>query len=309
MNGQHDADVLRPEFRAHLEWQIATAMRRETRFAAPVSRRLPPLGLALALVAAVALGAAGATAQGGLLESRERDALVEAVRSEQALARMRLELARAGYQEAKVKVEIGAASRSTLQEAERQLQAMESATKKLALDLEEIHATSKAARDDLQAPLVGRRDFVSERLALDLASVQNELVAAEREMANTRQRFSVGLVSQVALRQAETDVAQAHARMQQIQETLEVRRRAVAGELKGDEIATVLRRVELTLQRARAQRELELARMRIDEVRRLAAVGQVSNLEVKRAEVELLELEVEIKKLEIELGKLNATRK
>lgn len=309
MNANHAANGPRPEFRAHLEWQIESALRREARFAEPSSKRLPRLGSALALLAAMAIGAVGAAAQGGLAESRERDELVSAVKSEQALARMRLDLARAGYDEAKRKVDVGAASRSTLQLAETQLEAIESAMKKLALDVEEIQATAKAPRNDLQAPLVGRRDFVSERLTLDLAAVQHALVAAERDVENTRQRFNVGVANAAALRQAEADLAQAHARMQQLQEMLILRRRAASGELKGDEIAAALRRTDLTVQRARAERELDLARARIEEVRRLVAVGGATSLELKRTEVEVLELELELKRVRQELEKLAAARR
>jgi outer membrane protein TolC len=46
---------------------------------------------------------------------------------------------------------------------------------------------------------------------------------------------------------------------------------------------------------------LEIARQRVDEVRRLFEVGQGTELDVKRAEVELLERQLEIKGIQREL--------
>lgn len=309
MTGHADPHAMRPEFRAHLEWQIASALRRENRFAAPAARRASKLGAALVLLVAVAMGAGAVKASDQLQEKQQREALLEAMKAEQELARLRLQLARSALQDEQKRLDVGAVSREALAVAETQVKAMETLIKKLALDMEEIQATAKSPRDDLQAPLVGNRDFVADRLGVELQSAQAALVAAEQATANTKRRFDVGLATRVALLQAETAVSGARDRLVELQQTLELRRRAVGGEIKAEEIAPALRSVELRSQLLQAERQLALAQARIEEVRKQNSVGQATELDVKRAEIELLERRLELQRLQQEFSKLGAVKR
>ena len=309
MTGHADRQEMRPEFRAHLEWQVESALRRETRFAEPAARQVSRLGGALALLAAIAVGAGGVAAADGMQEAKQRNALIDAVRTDEALARLRLQLAESNFQEARRKFEVGTATPEALQAAEAELQANRGALKRLALDAEEIQATAQAVRNDLQAPLVGQRDFVSERLHVDLQTAQAALVAAERQMANTKRRFDVGVATRVALMQAETDLVQTRMRLVELQETLELRRRAISGDVKKDDLAPALRRLELSSQQQSLERQLALAQARVEEVRRQSAVGQASELDLKRAEIELLERQVELQRVRQEIEKLGPVKR
>src|SRR5688500_7516131 len=71
------------------------------------------------------------------------------------------------------------------------------------LNSEEIEASSQPPRDDLNAPLVGGRDFVTERIRLDLANAQHWLVVAERALATADRRVRVGAVSDLARAEAQ----------------------------------------------------------------------------------------------------------
>jgi hypothetical protein len=84
MNSQVEPHEPAPEFRAHLEWQIETALRRETRLAAPVSGRVHRLGLVLIVLAALATGGVAGMASGRVQDARQRDQLVEAARPGEA---------------------------------------------------------------------------------------------------------------------------------------------------------------------------------------------------------------------------------
>jgi outer membrane protein TolC len=309
MNPPSESHEITPEFRAHLEWQIESALRRETRFATPISGGVARLRGALVVIAALAVGGIAVAASGELQEARQRELLIETARSEEALVRLRVDLARADYQEARRRFETGTADRETLQAAERQLRAMETALARIQLDIEEIRTTSAAPRNDLQAPLVGQRDFVRERLTLELDTAQHALVAAEQALAQATQRVSVGLAPRAVQLQAEAELAQARARMQQLRATLDLRQRSLRGEIKVEELAPALRRMELTLRRESVQREIEIARGHVEEVRRLMAIGQATQLELKRAEVELLEREVELQRIRQELEMISAVRR
>jgi hypothetical protein len=298
-----------PEFRAHLEWQIETALRRETRLAAPVGGRVHRLGLVLLVLAALATGGVAGIASGRVQDARQRDQLVEAARSEESLAQVRLDLARTELQEAQRRFETGTTGRESLLAAQRQMRDMEGSLARIRLDIEEIRATSAAPRNELQAPVVGQRDFVRERLRLELESSQHALVAAEQALQQAQSRIDVGVAPRTALLQPQSDLAQARARMQLASGLIDLRDRFVRGEIKTEALAVAARRMELTSQQQRAQRELDLARWRVGELRSQFEIGQAGELDVKRSEVALLELQVQLKRIQQEIDALTAVKR
>jgi len=297
-----------PEFRAHLEWQIASALRRESRFAAPVGTRFRQLRTALVAVAALAIGGVAGVASGQIQDVRQRHQLIEMSRSEEQLLGVRVDLARQEYQRARQRFEVGTLDRETLLAAERDLRAMETALARVQLDLEEIQATSAAPRNELQAPLVGQRDFVRERLTLELQQAQRELTGAEQTRAHADQQLQSGVAPRAVLLQAEAEVARARTHIQMLRATLDLRERVLRGEIAADQVAAAQRRSELTLQREQVQREIEFGRRRIEEVRRLVSVGMATELELKRTEIQVLELQLEFQRMQQELEKLSTVR-
>jgi hypothetical protein len=298
-----------PEFRAHLEWQIESALRRESRLAAPVGGAIRPLVAALVLVAALATGGVAGLASGRVQDARQRDRLIETARAEENLMRVRVDLSRTAYQDSRRRFEVGAVDRETLAAAERELKSMETSLARIRLDIEEIQMTSLAPRNNLDAPLVGQRDFVRERLALEMATAQDRLATAEQAAAQARQRVEVGTAPRALQRQAEGDVAEARERLQLLGATRDLRQRFLKGEIKAEALAPTLRRSELTLQLEQARREIDSARQRLEEVRRLVDVGQAPQLDLKRSEVDLLEREVEIKRIQQELEMLGTVKR
>jgi outer membrane protein TolC len=295
---------MRPEFRAHLEWQIASALRREERFAEPVSGRLRPLRTLVAVLAALIAGAGVMAASGQVQESRQREALIEAQRTEESLSRMRLELAETEYRNARQRFDVGIVGRDVVQAAEAQLTALKRALARLALNAEEIKATAQPPRDDLQAPLVGQRDFVTERLNLDLLAAQQALTAAEQARAETKKRVDVGLLPAAALEQAKVDVHLTQLRLQELSTTVNLRQQLLAGAIKAEALAAELRRLELSTEMQRAQAEFDALRVRVDALRTLFATGQATELDLKRTEVELLERKLALEQLRRELAKI-----
>ena len=293
-----------PEFRSHLEWQIETAMRRESRLAEPVTGAAPTGWLRTTIVVLVALAIGGAA---GIASERVQDAqtrvqLIESSKSELALMQMRLEMARAEYQDARRRVEIGAAHSDTLANAERRVRAMESALNRVKLDIEETERTSAPPRNELNAPLVGDRDFVRDRLRLELETAQQELVAAEEEVVKARSRLSAGLVPPAALLQADSHVAVAKHHMQELRMKSEFRQKYLQEQISADELAASVRRAQLTLDAELTQQQLESAKRRLNNVRRLVEIGTATPLDLKREEVEILELEVKLKSIQQQLA-------
>ena len=299
--GSHEP---RPEFRAYLEWQIESALRRESRFAEPVRRTSRPLMAAVVVLGVLAIGGMAAAASEQVQDARQRQALIEMTKADEDLTRLRVELANANYQEVRHAFDVGMAGREALQEAERELRALESELARIRLNAEEIRATSAAPRDDLQAPLVGKRDFVRERLQLQLELAQRTLVAAERSAAEAQVRVEIGVISPAVLRQAQEEVLRARLQLQMLQGTLDLRGRALQGLIAAEKVVAALRHLELTLQRDLAERQIANMRLKIAALRDRVEVGLARQLELKRAEVELLERELELQRLRRELETL-----
>ena len=309
MNPQLDSHEPTPEFRANLEWQIETSLRRENRFAAPVTGRARQLGAALVVIAALATGGIAGIAAGQVQEARQRDQLIEAARSEESVARLRLELAQANYDQARRQFEVGVVGPEGVQDADQQLRAMKATVARIQLDMEEIRATSAPPRNNLDAPLVGQRDFVKDRLTLELQTAQQALASAERAVEQATQRVSVGVAPRMAELQAQTDLGSARARLQQLIATLDLRQRYLKGDLKADALAGAARQTELKVQLARAQLYLNLAHVRVEELSSLVPVGRASELDLKRSEVDLLERQLEMKRIQQEIDAINGVRR
>ena len=113
-------------------------------------------------------------------------------------------------------------------------------------------------------------------------------------------------MAQSVLLRTEVEVVQARLRVGVAQAALDVRDRSLRTGATAQEAASRLREAELTLNQNRAQREIAITRERVEALRRLVAIGNATQLDLKRAEVELLEQELELQRLGEELKTLTA---
>jgi hypothetical protein len=248
-------------------------------------------------VAAVVLGATAGLASAQLRDAARRDSLVQAAEAELALAKVRLDLTRAQLEEVRRQAQLGAAVVASVAAAEAEHRAMQAQARRIQLDLEEIRAAAQAPRDELSAPVVGGRDFVTERLRLDLYAAQQRLLAAEQALADAERRLRLGAGSELARLQAEVEAVRAKAAMAVLVERQRLRQEFLE---RGTAIEELLRRqqdAELRQGVLVAQRALEAAREQLALVERRRAAGAAAELEVLKAQVEVRELELELQRL------------
>jgi hypothetical protein len=304
MTGAHEPS---PEFRTFLESEIVRTLRRETRLGSPVRTvRRGRLRTAAIVLVALSLGAAAGAAPARVQDARQRDELLEAVRAEAQLAAMRLDLARAAFDDARRKFEAGAIGRESLASAEVDLRTMETYLARIRLNQEEIRATAGPPRDEMTAPAVGERDFVSERLRLELASAQQRLSAAERIAAELERRHRLGAVPRVALLDAQIELERAKGELGMLAVRLSVRQDFLARHLEVADVERRLQREQLLHEAALAQHLHALAQERLENLRELNEAGIVETLEVKRAEVDALERAMEVERIRRQLQLLEA---
>ena len=292
-----------PEFRDRLEWEVATAFRRARRERAlsdgRASRIRPRLRAAAALLVAVAIGASAGLASAQIADASRRDSLLDASMAELYLASLRLDLARAQLDDARRREQLGAADAAAVASADADFHAMQAKARRLQLNMEEIRASStpQAPRDDLNAPLVGGRDFMLERLRLDLFVAQQRLTSAERALGDIERRVRVGAADPLARLEAEGDVARARASLAALAERQNLRREFLEKGTPIDELVRRQQRAELRSEAMVAQQALAIARERLSLLEKSRAAGAAGELDVLRARVAVGEREIELQRL------------
>jgi hypothetical protein len=295
-----------PQFRAHLEWETSRHFRREVLPALPPLRRgWSQIRAAAVIIVAVATGFAGSMVSAQVQEGRIREELLAAEEMRLKLADMRLELARVAAVETRQRFDTGIAQRESLHAAEANLQAMENQLAKVRLNLEEIRATADRPRDDLTAPLVGRRDNVTERLELELAVAQRQLAAAEAATADVERRFRVGAITELPLLEAQAGLVRREGDLAVLVGTRDLRQRFLQGSIEAAEVARLGSRLEMLREQATTEHLHRLAERRLTRVRQMWEARAVQQIELLRAELAVSELEADLQQMQRNLELLD----
>src|SRR5688572_28885411 len=232
-------------FREHLEWQVRTALRREARFATPAVARRHRAPSIVILLIGLTLGAGVAVASAQVQQSRDRATLLTTMESEQRVAEMQLELVRNELELVRRRVEAGVVGRESLSQAESALRAAEIKMNRVQLNIAEIRASGAAPRDEISAPLVGNRDFVKERLQLDLVLAQQKLAVAEQTAAETDRRVQLGVVDRLAALQTKAELTRARVDLELLARTVELREQFLQEKQQPADVANAVQRLRL----------------------------------------------------------------
>jgi hypothetical protein len=287
-----------PEFRDYLEGEITSAWRRERSFV-----RLRAFAVAAACLAA---GTTAGFASAQIRDAAQRDSLLEVALSDMSLAVLRLDLARARHVDVSAKAKVGIVGPASIASAESELRGMEAAAARAKLNVDEIRATSLPPRDELNAPLAGSRDFVMERLQLDLFVAQQRLTAAEQARAEIERQVRVGAAGELAPLEAGLEVARARAALGTLAERRTLRKQFVEQGTPGEQLMRRFQQVRLRHEAFVAQEALKVSTRRLEAVRKQHALGAAAELDVLRAEVELKEREAELHLLARQLREIGS---
>jgi hypothetical protein len=291
-----------PEFRAHLEWELVRAYRREARIGArraDLWRRR--MRIAAVILVSVAIGTATGIASAQITMRGRGAGILESANAELLIAQLRVETARKQLEEVSNRIRAGAVKSDAATPAELELRTMEAKATRARLNIEEIRATSMAPRDELNAPLVGGRDFVSERIALELGVAQQALVGAERALANADERVQMGAASALTRVEAHAEVKRAQSALAVLAERVALRREFLKSGTSAGRIAMRLTLVQLRQQLLVAQAESDLANQRLKTLQAQQAMGSATQLEAMRAQVDALERLEAISELQLRL--------
>lgn len=290
-------------FRATMEQQISRAFRTtEIADMPPSTRRTRPSwrtrlrNVALVTIGLL-LGVGAQFASAQVQDARQRSELEAAKHAERDLLTLRLQMAELNLQGASKASEVGAGSREAVRDAELEVQQVRVAIAILELELLEIRATAASPRDELWTPLNGSRDFVRERLQMQALVAQQRLAVAESEAREMERSHAAGAVLVSAVRDAQLDMAQAKMEFERLVLRIQLRDRFLKDGLSAEQVTRELQRVDLTVEIRHAQERLKAAEERLRSARERSAVGVTTALELKRAELEVLEVQLEMQRM------------
>ncbi len=290
------------EYRRFLEWQILSQLRRQENFAQPVRHgRFSRLKPALLVSLSVLFGVVGVTATEQLQEARQKDQILTVLRAEMDLAEVRISLAQKYLQEVRSRFDAGLVGRESIEGAERDLNLADVALSKIRLRIEEVQISGMPPQDETTAPMIGDRDFVGERLKLDMMVAWQQEAMVTRNLTETIRRFDAGLIPQLTVLEAKAEFTRVTGEASAINLLIALRNQFLAGSIRAEESAR--RRVQIQAQNrlVLAQSLLGIARQKYDHIHEMYEAGEVDEVILLKAQLEMVIQQAELKKLREQL--------
>jgi len=291
-----------PEFLSHLEWQVRSALSRRDRFAIP-ARRTPVqvLRIAALILVSVFCGAAGVIASEEIQDTRRKEMLIRQAEIRRQLAVIQYDYTRSRQAETAQLQQEGLISFEELEASLQGLREAEVEVKFRELDLEEIRLSGVEPRNELWAPLVGERDFVTERLTLRLQRVQDHAEHVTRTIRRQLQRQDLTGAQERRELEASLQQNEAMLEVENIARQRDLRRRFLAGEITAEEIERQVRLHEVESGMRIQQQNMVAYREHLAEMQRLHDAGLIRDLPLRQAETQLREKEMELQLLQLQL--------
>jgi hypothetical protein len=296
------------QFVDRLEWQLASEFRRMDRLKMDAGKvAVPRRVAALSLAAGVLLMGVAATKAADLIKDSWRKKIeVARLETEVKIKRAFLEFKQLRAAQAEEKSATGLIDEEGAQGSRLAALRAEFDLDRSLLDLEETQASGVAPCDELYAPLVGGRDFVSERLEIEKKALALELDHHRgRIERSVRPRVELGLIPKSDLEAHLAMLAAREARIGELETRSGLRRSFLGGEISAEGLEVQTRLTEAERKLSEAQSDIAAMTAHLDNLKAKLAAGLISieefrgtqtALEAAQAQVSLALQEIEILK-------------
>lgn len=307
MNGEHRP---RPEFVTHLEWQLRTALQRTDRFSQPVrSNRGGTMKMITLVLVSALLGAGGVVVKDEVQEARAQELLMAKTAAELELAQLELEIMMSQLQEVERQYQSGAVGEEALLMARTSLQQTESRLSSLRLDLEEVRETGKEPQDEISSPLVGNRDFVTERLELQEDLAEASLQVAQLRLSRLQDLRDSGAVSEIEFAQGVLALREAEAWIDELRSRVEARSDFIDGEVSAEGAQRRFEIFETTNKIELMRAALDEATFRYRQMEERVESGLVRETELQKMRLQVMQVETQLQFLQMKLNALTLERR
>jgi outer membrane protein TolC len=299
----NDSHEPHQEFVERLEWQVGVEARRRNREVEPARR---PWWLSAKALAAMMLlsmgvgGAAVATAYEAQASGRREQIAIPYVQRVE-LAKQKLDIVKSELASAEMRFSVGMKTQQEVLDAGLAVADARAQIDITQLDLAEVQITGEDRRNELSAPLVSGRDFVTLRLVAAMSVPERALDHAKTLAQHVQRTVEIGTSSPIELEVSKARIHELATALQTLQRKLEIRRQFLAGKM--DKIETELRvlEAEADQQINTLEPQLQLARQQVAQLAARMEVGTAQEVEVARAKLRVLELELALSKARLDL--------
>jgi len=294
------------QFLERLEWQLSSEYRRTNRLKPPSGKIAVPRSM-VAVTLAVGLlmtGVAVTKAADYIKDSWKKKIEIARVETEAELKKVHLESIREMASDVKTRVSNGLIREDEYQAMKLAVENAELDLKRSLLNLEEVKMSGDIPRNELYAPLVGGRDFVSERLIIEKMEVELVMEQLGIHLERIKQLVEQSMVRGDEMNQIQMELANRKVIIDKIQQRLDLRARFLAGEIAAQE-------VEIQERMSGAERNLHLAQSKVDalneQLKRLKTLevqGEISHMEVVQLQYALDAAQAQLKLATLEMDVL-----
>jgi len=277
------------------------ARRRSRRVDAPRPWWLSAKAVAASMLISMAIGGAVVAAAYEAQASGRREQIAAPYAQRLDLAKRKLEVVASELASAERRFSVGMVTESQVLEAGLAVADARAQVQIIELQLAEVQITGTDYRDELSAPLVSRRDFVTERLVAASSVPEQALAHAKKLADRVQRRVEIGTSAPIDLEVVRTRITELTMTMNAFQRKADIRRQFLAGKM--DKIETELRvlEAEADQQVNTLQPKLTLARQELAQLASRFETGTVNQEAVALAKLRVLELELAMSKANLDL--------
>jgi hypothetical protein len=171
----------------------------------------------------------------------------------------------------------------------------------LELQLEEVRASGREPVGEVSSPVIRGRDFVTERLAVELEVARQMMELAQGEVDRARTRYEIGTGDRTQYEALELAYAEHEQRVQSLERRLGIRADFVAGEVTGVEAELLVRIADTEARFEVARRRFELTQRELEMVQERVRIGIEPRIVANQYELALAEAEAELRLTDVEL--------
>lgn len=296
MPDMHEPD---PRFVDSLEGQLGRELRRNSRSATRSGIRA--LKMAGLMIGSVTLGAAAMGAAQQIQNSWRRELLEARLEVQLQMAQQRLNAQREGLETTRQQVELGVRNELDLVHFELQIAQSETDLHLRVLDLDEVQQSGREPLDDLSAPRVDGRDFVSERLRLRMDLASRHLDVVMREAGRTRDQVTLGIIGEQEAEARDLATREAELQLDALRRQLDLRSEFLDSDLSAVEAELKTLEVEARNRVVLLDQQLRFVRGELDRYQAAIAAGTVHPITAANMRTQVVEIEAQLQLAQQEL--------
>ena len=257
---------------------------------------------ALVIVASMGVGGMVVAAAYQAQTNEQRSLLSANYEQRLALARQRIAMAATEVRVAQLRVATGVESQNIVLEAQMKLREAEAQLKLLELQLAEVSLSGREPGATVSSPLVGGRDFVSERWREEQSVMAAAYSMEQSRYRSIEERVKVGVANPEELEESRARMQELEAAQQGIAAKMLVRQRFLKRDI--DAGLADLRVLEIEAQQRLdgLKPRLVVARKVVELTQSKLNIGLAQVVEVKTAELKVVAMELEVMKASLDLA-------